>query len=67
MPRPEILLMRSLIERTQQELEATYDVHRYDTAPDRDALVQASRRASPRLRPGATIPCPARSCSGFRT
>ena len=41
MPRPEILLMRSLIERTQQELEATYEVHRYDTAQDRDALVQA--------------------------
>jgi len=41
MPRPEILMMRSLIERTQQELEATYEVHRYDTAQDRDALVQA--------------------------
>ena len=41
MRRPEILLMRSLIERTQQTLEATYEVHRYDTAPDRDALIHA--------------------------
>jgi len=40
MPRPEILLMRSLIERTQQALESTYEVHRYDTAPDRDALIE---------------------------
>ena len=41
MRRPEILLMRSLIERTQRQLEAAYEVHRYDTAPDRDALVEA--------------------------
>jgi hydroxypyruvate reductase len=39
MPRHEILLMRPLIERTQQQLEAAYDVHRYDTARDRDALI----------------------------
>jgi len=49
--RPEILLMRSLIERTQQQLEAAYVVHRYDTAPDRDALV---RDLAPRLTAIAT-------------
>ena len=31
MPRPEILLMRSIIERAQRQLEASYVVHRYDT------------------------------------
>jgi lactate dehydrogenase-like 2-hydroxyacid dehydrogenase len=51
MPRHEILLMRSLIERTQQQLEATYVVHRYDTAPDRDALV---REIAPRVTAIAT-------------
>lgn len=49
--RPEILLMRSLIERTQRQLEAAYVVHRYDTAPDRDALV---RELAPRLTAIAT-------------
>jgi len=39
MARHEILLMRSLIERTMQQLEATYVVHRYDLAADRDALL----------------------------
>lgn len=51
MPRPDLLLMRSLIERTQQQLEAAYVVHRYDTAPDRDALV---RDLAPRLTAIAT-------------
>jgi hydroxypyruvate reductase len=40
MARPEILLMRSIIERAQRQLEEAYVVHRYDTAPDRDALVR---------------------------
>ncbi|MFO1312842.1 MAG: 2-hydroxyacid dehydrogenase [Burkholderiales bacterium] len=50
-PRPEILLMRSLIERTQAQLEASYVVHRYDTAPDREALI---RELAPRLTAIAT-------------
>ena len=40
MAKPEILLMRSIIERAQKQLEATYVVHRFDTAPDRDALLR---------------------------
>lgn len=51
MPRPEILLMRSLIERTMEQLEATYTVHRWDLAPDRDALVA---ELAPRLTAIAT-------------
>ena len=51
MARHEILLMRSLIERTQQQLESAYVVHRYDTAPDRDALI---RDIAPRVTAIAT-------------
>ena len=43
--------MRSLIERTQAQLEAAYVVHRYDTAPDREALI---RDLAPRLSAIAT-------------
>lgn len=49
--RHEILLMRSLVERTQAQLEAAYLVHRYDTAPDREALI---RDLAPRLTAIAT-------------
>jgi len=51
MARHEILLMRSLIERTMQQLEATYVVHRYDLAADRDALLD---ELAPRLTAIAT-------------
>jgi len=51
MPRHEILLMRSLIERTMEQLEAAYEVHRYDLAPDRDAMVAS---LAPRLTAIAT-------------
>lgn len=51
MPQPEILLMGPLIERTMEQLEATYRVHRYDLAPDRDALVA---ELAPRLTAIAT-------------
>lgn len=51
MPRPEILLMGPLIERTMEQLEAAYRVHRYDLAPDRDALVA---ELAPRLTAVAT-------------
>src|SRR5690349_14952992 len=51
MPKPEILLMRSIIERAQNQLEASYVVHRYDTAPDRDALI---RDIAPRVTAIAT-------------
>lgn len=51
MPKHEILLMRSIIDRAQQQLEDTYVVHRYDTAPDRDALIRA---IAPRLTAIAT-------------
>ena len=40
MMRPEILLMRSIIESAQRQLEAAYVVHRYDTASDRNALIR---------------------------
>jgi len=43
--------MRSLIERTMQQLEASYVVHRYDLAPDRDALIA---ELAPRLTAIAT-------------
>jgi len=43
--------MRSLIERTMQQLEASYVVHRYDLAPDRDALLA---ELAPRLTAIAT-------------
>jgi lactate dehydrogenase-like 2-hydroxyacid dehydrogenase len=51
MAKPEILLMRSIIERAQQQLESAYVVHRYDTATDRDALV---REIAPRVAAIAT-------------
>jgi lactate dehydrogenase-like 2-hydroxyacid dehydrogenase len=51
MRRPEILLMRSIIERAQRQLEDAYVVHRYDTAPDRDALL---REVAPRVTAIAT-------------
>jgi len=51
MARHQILLMRSLIERTMQQLEATYVVHRYDLAADRDALLD---ELAPRLTAIAT-------------
>ncbi|MFO1324002.1 MAG: 2-hydroxyacid dehydrogenase [Burkholderiales bacterium] len=51
MPRPEILLMGPLIPRTMEQLEAAYVVHRYDLAPDRDALVA---QIAPRLTAIAT-------------
>jgi lactate dehydrogenase-like 2-hydroxyacid dehydrogenase len=51
MAQHEILLMRSLIEGTQSQLESTYVVHRYDTAADRDALI---REIAPRVTAIAT-------------
>jgi lactate dehydrogenase-like 2-hydroxyacid dehydrogenase len=51
MTRPHILLMRSIIASAQKQLESAYVVHRYDTAPDRDALV---RDVAPRVRAIAT-------------
>ena len=51
MMRPEILLMRSIIESAQRQLEAAYVVHRYDTASDRNALI---RDIAPRVTAIAT-------------
>src|SRR4030095_5731252 len=51
MAKPEILLMRTIIERAQKQLEAAYVVHRYDTAADRDALL---RDIAPRVTAIAT-------------
>lgn len=41
MTRHDILLMGPLIEATQAQLEATYTVHRYDLAPDKNALLDS--------------------------
>lgn len=39
MNKPEILLIGPLIESTMAQLDAAYVVHRYDLAPDKDALL----------------------------
>lgn len=49
--RPEILLIGPLLPQTMAGLEASYRVHRYDLAPDRDALLD---RLAPRVRAIAT-------------
>jgi hydroxypyruvate reductase len=51
MPKPELLLIGPLIPDTMAQLDAAYVVHRYDLAPDKEALVTA---LSPRLRAIAT-------------
>ena len=49
--RPEILLIGPLLPQTMEALDATYRVHRYDLAPDRDALLDD---LAPRVRAIAT-------------
>jgi len=51
MPRAEILLLGPLIDSTMTQLAAAYVVHRYDTAPDKDALLD---RIAPRVTAIAT-------------
>jgi len=49
--RPDLLLIGPLIPRAMEQLAATYAVHRYDLAPDKDALIA---QLAPRLTAIAT-------------